>query len=97
MNFGHSRDPVKIKIVERKLQRHGVHRKHASQKIYGLAWIEERLIEIDPRQRPRCYLNTVIHELLHCALPKAGESRVAKTAGLIAGHLWRLNYRRVAQ
>lgn len=83
----------RIRVVERKLQRdvggHG--------KLYGQAFQGMRMIEIDPRQRPRSYFDTLIHECLHLLFPNASESKVAKSAHEMTDVLWRLGFRRVSQ
>lgn len=78
----------KIKVVERKL---------GLEKAIGQAFMGEGLIEIDPRQLPRQYLSTLIHEALHLAMPDASESKVERVSQLVAGVLWRQNYRKVKQ
>lgn len=83
----------KIRVRERKLQRDIGGRG----KLYGLAWSEQMLIEVDPRQRPRCYLDTIIHEALHLLRPDESETRVTNTAHKLADVLWRCGYRRVSQ
>jgi hypothetical protein len=74
-----------IQIVERKLGR---------ERAYGLAWPDE-LIEVDPRQKPRDYLGTVIHEALHQVFPEKSESEVARGASTLTRLLWGIGYRRV--
>jgi len=73
-----------IQIVERKLGR---------ERAYGLAWTDE-LIEVDPRQTPRDYLGTVIHEALHQVFPEKSESEVARGASTLTRLLWGIGYRR---
>lgn len=53
------------------------------------------LIEIDPRQCPREYMDTLIHEALHELLPKKKEKSVLRAGTSIANLLWKLGYRRV--
>jgi hypothetical protein len=74
-----------IQIVERKLGR---------ERAYGLAWPDE-LIEVDPRQKPRDYLGTVIHEALHQVFPEQSESEVTRGASTLTRLLWGIGYRRV--
>jgi hypothetical protein len=52
-------------------------------------------LEIDPRQCPKDYLDTVIHEASHCLFPKKKEKAILRAATSIANLLWRLGYRRV--
>jgi len=56
---------------------------------------EDGLIEIDPRQRARERLETVIHEAAHAALPDADERTVARIARVTARLLWRDRWRRI--
>lgn len=74
----------KLKIQERKLGRES-------------AWgtYLDNLIEIDPRQKSRRYLDTCIHELLHHADSTLSESRVSKISSVITHGLWEQNFRRI--
>jgi hypothetical protein len=78
----------KLKIVERKLGR---------EKAWGLYYVGDNKIEVDPRQSPKKLLNTLVHELVHHVMPSASESRVYRLAGTITEALWRNNYRKVSQ
>lgn len=62
----------------------------------GQCWPNTRkhVIEIDPRQCPKDYLDTLIHEAVHEIMPRKREGFVLKTATSIANLLWRLGYRR---
>ena len=77
-----------VKIIERKLGRESA---------LGQITPEETsdLIEIDPRQDSKEYLDTVIHELLHHKFPDLDESKVTKIAKIISRKLWTLNFRRI--
>lgn len=75
------------KVRERKLGKHGA---------VGLAH-PSGLIEVDPRQRPKSYLDTLIHEALHIAFPELSETRVKKSAKIIRDVLWDNNYRKTSQ
>lgn len=74
----------KVEIIERKLGR---------EKALGQAWND--LVEIDPRQDPKEYLDTAIHELLHIAQPELSESKVVQISRLISSKLWKLGFRRI--
>jgi len=77
--------PVKkVEIIERKLGR---------EKALGQAW--DDLVEIDPRQCSKEYLDTAIHELLHIAQPELSESKVVRVSRLISSKLWKLGFRRI--
>lgn len=76
----------KVKVIERKLGR---------EKAVGLAYDDEQLIEIDPRQNAFNYLETAIHERMHLLFPKLSETQVTKKSHELAQFLWEMNYRRV--
>jgi hypothetical protein len=75
----------RLKIVERKLGR---------ERAWGLRWADG-LIEVDPRQKSRAYLDTLIHEVLHECLDELSEKKVVSTAGMIAEAVWGAKYRRI--
>ena len=74
------------RVVERKLKGAAL----------GYAY-SDGLIEIDPRQPPREYLDTLVHESLHLAFPEMEEAEIDKNARFITAILWRQNYRKVSQ
>lgn len=76
----------KIKVVEKKLGR---------AKAWGLAYQGEQLIEIDPRQKPSSYLNTLIHEALHLAFTDLGERRVRRISGELTRVILGAGFRRL--
>lgn len=80
------REKNRLKIVERKLGRERAH---------GQCWKGENLIEIDPRQTARGYLNTLIHETLHCIFPAMSESTVNRAASKICRVVWERDFRRL--
>lgn len=59
------------KVIIKNLGRHGA---------LGLADTEKKVIEIDPRQKPKQYLDTLIHEALHISFPDMSETKVKKVA-----------------
>ena len=76
-----------VKVVECKLGRYGV---------LGLYYYGLKLIEIDPRQKSRQYLNTLIHEALHHVTPPGkGHSWINRTAGVITRLLWEQGFRKI--
>lgn len=79
---------ARVKVIERKLGR---------ERVYGQAWQGLDELEIDPRQSPKEYLDTLIHESLHLAHPDLDEPTVSDVATFIARVLWKQNYRRVSQ
>ena len=76
-----------IRVRERKLGKH---------KAVGLAH-SNGLVEIDPRQNAKEYLDTMIHELLHVIDPSKewDEKPVEKAARTITLFLWRAGFRRI--
>lgn len=63
----------------------------------GQAWQGENLIEIDPRQPPKEYLDTLIHESLHIIFPELSERKVNTAARKLSALLWKEKYRKVKQ
>ena len=76
----------KIKVKEKKLGREGA---------VGLAYASEMEIVIDKRQGSKDYLDTLLHEMLHCFAPKWGEKRVTETANEMTRVIWDKQYRRI--
>lgn len=74
----------KLKIVEKKLKAY-----------LGYAYLDKDVIEIDPRQKSKQYLDTLIHECLHILFPEESETSVADKAKTITDCIWRKNYRRI--
>jgi hypothetical protein len=73
----------RIKVRERKLR-----------KYLGYAYLNEDIVEIDPNQTPRQYLDTLIHEILHILYPEDSETKISRNASTITHHIWKKNYRR---
>jgi hypothetical protein len=78
--------PRKVTVIERKLKRH---------RAVGQAFLEDRLIELDPRQKPREWLGTLVHEALHIAFPDMEEAPIAAAEKKVLDILWRAGVRRV--
>lgn len=78
----------RIEIKERKLGR---------EKALGTADFETGAIEIDPRQSPKEWLSTLVHEAVHLAFPKIKEEEVLKAERKITGILWKAGVRRIHQ
>ncbi len=76
----------KIKVIDKKLGRSDA---------VGMAYIDENRIEIDPRQKSKEYLDTLIHEILHLFNPDWSETKVSKAANEMTKIIWDKNYRRV--
>ena len=54
-------------------------------------------IIIDPRQKPKDEMDTIIHEGLHHAIPSLSEKQVMRAASDLTEILWNMNYRRTRQ
>jgi len=76
-----------VKVVERKLGR---------EKAVGQCYTNKGLVEIDPRQCSKDYLDTLIHEMLHLYFPEDEEWRVLKVATKMTNELWKKKYRRIS-
>jgi hypothetical protein len=74
----------KIRVQERKLRRY-----------LGYAYPDDGFIEIDPTQKPRQYLDTLIHEILHMMYPEDSETKISRNARTITHHIWKKGYRRL--
>ena len=88
---------LKTKVV---IKRPNVREKHLppnekGQKVYGLAYPTSFKVYIDPRQDSYEYLNTCIHEMLHCFLPDLEEPPIRKLADLMTQEIWARKYRRI--
>lgn len=70
-----------------------IHRKLGREKAYGQAWKDERIIEIDERITGKIYLDTVVHEILHCQFPKLPEITINARATELANILWDCGFR----
>ena len=66
-------------------------------KAVGLAYKDAGVTVIDPRQEPKDYLDTLIHEYLHHLFPEWKEKAVALTGTALADYLWEQGYRKVSQ
>ncbi len=67
----------------------------AGRSVYGFALKDRNKILIDPRQRGRTYLDTIIHEKLHLLFPDWSENKVIKASRELTTLLWNHSYRRV--
>lgn len=76
----------KIKVVIKRL---------GKEKALGQAWIDDGIVEIDPRLSPKRFLTILVHEVLHCLEPKWSESKVDKHSIKIAKIIWEQGYRKI--
>lgn len=75
----------KQRIIERKL----------GNRALGYAYYENKLIEIDPRQTAKSYLNTLIHEKMHLLFPNLSERQIIIKSNEMCDMLWDMHYRRI--
>ena len=75
-----------VEVIERPLGR---------EKAMGLAWVEDRKVEIDSRLDSKDFLDTLIHELLHIYNPHWSEIKTASTANEMTDLIWAKDYRRI--
>jgi hypothetical protein len=80
--------PRGVRIVARKLKR---------ERALGRVFLDEGVIEIEERQKPREWLSTLVHEALHVAFPDMAEKPVSMAEKKIADILWRAGVRRILQ
>lgn len=79
--------PKTIRLTERKL---------GKEKAMGLCWHGPiPHIELDPRQKSKERLDTILHEVAHCIWPEHDEPTTEKIAGRIASLLWADGWRRI--
>ena len=90
---------IKSEFIAKKPLKFKVHNKPIgdTDNAVGQCWpkTRQRIIEIDPRQSPKDYLDTLIHEALHELLPNKREDFILRSGTSIANLLWRLGYRQV--
>lgn len=72
-------------------------RKLGRERALGIIDDDTGEIAIDPRQPPREWLATLIHEAIHAAFPDLEEKRVLAAEKKIAAILWRAGVRRIHQ
>lgn len=65
--------------------------------VWGWATIEDFEIEIEKNQPSKEYLNTLIHEMLHCLLPDLSEKQIEKMANIMSEEIWKRRFRRLAK
>lgn len=82
-----------ITIRYRKIGRHA----NRTEKLHGLAWKEERIVEIDSRLQGLDKLVALIHEITHIQNPKWAEIKVEGHSKQLADILWEENLRFVQQ
>jgi hypothetical protein len=79
--------PITIKY--RKIGRHA----NRNEKLQGLAWKQDRIVEVDSRLEGKDKLTTLIHEITHIQNPKWAEIKVEGHSKQLADLLWDQNLR----
>lgn len=75
-----------ITITYKKLGRSGAH---------GLAWDQEREIQVDIKLTGEDLLETIVHEIMHCQNPKWPEIKIIGHSKELAELLWQQGFRKV--
>jgi len=77
--------PRTTKVIVKKLGR---------ERCVGEAYFGENEIAIDPRQSATEYLDTLIHEGMHLALPDLNEEAISVAATFVSRIVWKQGYRK---
>ena len=64
---------------------------------FGHCWKGWGDIHIDPRQPEHEMIDTVVHELIHDAMPFLAEEAVEPMSQRISAAMWKLGYRRIVR
>lgn len=76
----------KIKIKYRKLGRANV---------WGLAYPDENLVELDERLKGKKHLEILTHEVIHLLIPEASEEETERLSINLTNLIWSQGYRRI--
>jgi len=82
-----------VRIRTPKVREKKLGREHAA----GQCWQDTGEIQIDPRQDSRNYMDTLIHEMLHCFFPDLEEEAVLSLSSKFTKELWKRGYRRIQE
>jgi hypothetical protein len=77
-----------IKIVEKDLMK---------DEVWGYAYVNKNLIELEQLMKGRRRFSVLIHELVHKALPELTEKETTRVEKILFRNLWAQNYRKVDQ
>lgn len=66
-----------------------VHKDLSSEHVYGFAYDDEFLIELDKNQSDKEYILTVVHELGHLFLPDLSEAQIVKFEKTFGAAVWK--------
>lgn len=74
-------------VRHRKIQRHRDYKREDY--LYGLAWIENGVIDIEDRIKGYKQFYALVHEYMHFMFPDWSETRIKKHSRSLAWFLWR--------
>lgn len=72
-------------------------RKLGRERAYGVCDYVKKKITIDPRQKPKLMLDTLIHETLHWLEPEWSESKVSRVSRQLSRIVWQFNFRQLRE
>ena len=72
-----------------------LHSKLGRSKASGMAFQDDRIIFLDSRLKGFDYLETAVHEILHCQFVKLNEITIQARGKEMADLLWNLGFRQV--
>lgn len=72
-----------------------IHKKLGKNKIWGQAYIDDFLIEIDQRAEGKKHLEITNHESFHLLFPELEECDIVNKSIILTNLLWKMGYRRV--
>ena len=71
----------------------GVRWRVTDEAIDGVCDHDSNTVSVDPHQRRRKRLDTLVHEMLHATRPEMGEENVAAVAKVLTTVLWKDGWR----
>ena len=71
------------------------HRKLGREQAWGIAWMADNKISIDPTLTGYRYLLYLLHEHFHLKHPEWSETKVVKESSKTARFLWQMGFRLV--
>lgn len=77
----------------KKLPKAVVHKKLGRERNHGQYLVYEQVVELDPRQHPRRYIKTFLHEHLHHCCEWLNEEATQEYADILGEAMWRHGFR----
>lgn len=86
----------KVSLVESDLSHFAEFSKQTGRMVnlYGRAIPQKAIVVLEKNQPANEYLDTIIHELLHVAMPRMSENNVGRLASWMAWEIWKSSLRR---